>query len=58
MWFFFREFDINDRMLYTVESPSAFGARGFARGNIHTLYGILIAADAQEGLGTFRSKVL
>lgn len=58
MCFFLREFDLNDRMLYTVESPSAFGARGFARGNIHTRDGILIAADAQEGLGTFRSKVI
>ncbi|MBL4905232.1 MAG: thioesterase family protein, partial [Flavobacteriaceae bacterium] len=49
MWFF-REFDLNDWMLYTVESPNAFGARGFARGNIYTRDGVLIASVAQEGL--------
>jgi len=49
MWFF-RDFDLSDWMLYSVESPSAFGARGFARGNIYTRSGILIASVAQEGL--------
>ena len=49
MWFF-REFDLNDWMLYTVESPSTYGARGFARGKIYTRDGVLIASVAQEGL--------
>ena len=49
MWFF-REFDLNDWMLYSTESPSANGARGFARGNIYTRDGILVASVAQEGL--------
>jgi len=49
MWFF-REFDLDDWMLYKTESPNAFGARGFARGNIYTRNGDLIASVAQEGL--------
>jgi len=49
MWFF-REFDLDDWMLYKTESPNAFGARGFARGNIYTRDGQLIASVAQEGL--------
>ncbi|WKD85528.1 Acyl-CoA thioesterase 2 [Polaribacter huanghezhanensis] len=49
MWFF-REFDLDDWMLYKTESPTAFGARGFARGNIYSRKGDLIASVAQEGL--------
>ena len=49
MWFF-REFDLEDWMLYKTESPNAFGARGFARGNIYSRTGELIASVAQEGL--------
>ncbi|XMO85083.1 acyl-CoA thioesterase II [Algibacter sp. AS12] len=49
MWFF-REFDFSDWLLYTMESPSASSARGFARGNIFTRDGKLIATVAQEGL--------
>ena len=49
MWFF-REFDLDDWMLYKTESPNAFGARGFARGNIYSRNGELIASVAQEGL--------
>ena len=49
MWFF-REFDLSDWMLFSIESPSSFGARGFARGNIYTRDGLLIASVAQEGL--------
>ncbi|MDG2195047.1 MAG: acyl-CoA thioesterase II [Polaribacter sp.] len=55
MWFF-RDFDLNDWMLYTVESPSASGAKGFARGNIYTRNGVLIASVAQEGLIRPRKK--
>ena len=49
MWFF-RAFDLDDWMLYKTESPNAFGARGFARGNIYSRKGDLIASVAQEGL--------
>jgi acyl-CoA thioesterase-2 len=49
MWFF-REFDFSDWLLFSMESPSASRARGFARGNIFTRSGKLIASVAQEGL--------
>ncbi len=49
MWFF-RDFDLDDWMLYKTESPNAFGGRGFARGNIYSRNGELIASVAQEGL--------
>ncbi len=49
MWFF-RDFDFNDWMLFSAESPSVFGARGLAKGNIYTRDGKLIASFAQEGL--------
>ncbi len=49
MWFF-RDFNFNDWMLFTAESPNAFGARGLSRGNIFTRKGKLIASFAQEGL--------
>ena len=49
MWFF-RDFDLNDWLLYDMESPNSFGARGFARGHIYTREGKLVASVAQEGL--------
>ena len=49
MWFF-RDFDFNDWMLFSAESPSAFGARGLSKGNIYTRDGKLVASFAQEGL--------
>lgn len=49
MWFY-RDFDFDDWMLFSVESPNTFGARGFACGNIYTRNGVLIASVAQEGL--------
>ena len=49
MWFF-RDFDFNDWMLFSAESPNAFGARGLSRGNIYTRDGKLVASFAQEGL--------
>jgi acyl-CoA thioesterase-2 len=33
-----------------MDSPSASGARGFARANIFTREGVLIASTTQEGL--------
>lgn len=49
MWFH-REIDFSDWILYTQDSPSASGARGFTRGSLYTRSGILIASVAQEGL--------
>ncbi|WP_434037565.1 acyl-CoA thioesterase [Formosa sp. 4Alg 33] len=49
MWFF-RDFDYDDWMLYSIETPNASSARGFAKGNIFSRDGKLIACVAQEGL--------
>jgi len=49
MWFF-RDFDYEDWLLYSIESPNTSNARGFAKGNLFTREGILIASVAQEGL--------
>ena len=49
MWFF-RDFEFDDWMLFSAESPSAYGARGLCKGNIFTRDGKLIASFAQEGL--------
>jgi acyl-CoA thioesterase-2 len=49
MWFF-RDFDLDDWLLFSIESPSASNARGFARGHIYSRDGKLIASVAQEGL--------
>ncbi|WP_395771740.1 acyl-CoA thioesterase II [Arenimonas sp.] len=49
LWFH-RPFRIDDWLLYSLDSPSASGARGLARGSIYTRDGILVASVAQEGL--------
>lgn len=49
MWFF-RDFDFDDWLLYAIESPNTASARGFAKGNIFSRDGKLIASVAQEGL--------
>jgi acyl-CoA thioesterase II len=49
MWFH-EPFDISEWLLYTMDSPSASGARGFNRGEIFTESGVLVASVAQEGL--------
>ena len=49
MWFH-RPFRVDEWLLYAVDSPSASGARGFARGNLYTRDGRLVASTAQEGL--------
>ncbi|WP_369048361.1 acyl-CoA thioesterase [Tenacibaculum sp. UWU-22] len=49
MWFY-RDFDFSDWLLYSINSPNTFGARGFAQGNIFTRNGTLVASVAQEGL--------
>ena len=49
IWFH-RPFEAHEWLLYTMESPSAFGARGFTRGSLHTQDGKLVASVVQEGL--------
>ncbi|MAI78064.1 MAG: acyl-CoA thioesterase II [Deltaproteobacteria bacterium] len=40
----------DDWLLYHQDSPSAFGARGLARGNLYTIKGELVASVVQEAL--------
>jgi len=49
LWFH-RPFKADEWLLYAQDSPSAGGARGFARGLIFTRDGTLVASVAQEGL--------
>jgi acyl-CoA thioesterase II len=49
LWFH-REARVDDWLLYTMDSPTAQAARGFARGSIYDRGGRLIASVAQEGL--------
>lgn len=49
LWFH-RRFRIDDWLLYSLDSPNAAGARGFARGQFFTREGVLVASAAQEGL--------
>ncbi len=49
LWFH-RNFRIDDWLLYSMDSPNASGARGFARGQLFTRDGELVASTSQEGL--------
>ena len=49
VWFH-RPFRFDEWLLYAMDSPAAFGARGLARGALYTRDGTLIASTAQEGL--------
>ena len=49
LWFH-RECRADRWLLYAIESPNASGARGFARGQLFTEDGVLVASTAQEGL--------
>ena len=49
MWFH-RPFRLDDWVLYVMESPTASGARGLARGQFFTRDGRLVASAMQEGL--------
>jgi acyl-CoA thioesterase-2 len=49
MWFH-RPLRVDDWLLYAIESPSASGARGFARASVFARDGRLVASAAQEGL--------
>jgi acyl-CoA thioesterase II len=49
MWFH-RPARPDEWLLYVLDSPTASGARGFARGSLFTRDGRLVASTAQEGL--------
>lgn len=49
LWFH-RDFRADHWLLYSQDSPSAHGARGFTRGSIFDRQGTLVASVAQEGL--------
>ncbi|WP_395449339.1 acyl-CoA thioesterase [Aminobacter sp. UC22_36] len=55
MWFH-REHDLDGWLLYTQDSPSTSGSRGFTRGALYSQDGTLIASVAQEGLIRLRTK--
>jgi acyl-CoA thioesterase II len=48
--FFHRPFQVDDWLLYAMDSPAAYGARGFTRGTIFTRDGSVVASTVQEGL--------
>jgi acyl-CoA thioesterase-2 len=49
MWFH-RPFRIDEWLVHVMESPTAHGARGLARGRVFTRDGRLVATTGQEGL--------
>jgi acyl-CoA thioesterase-2 len=49
MWFH-RPARIDEWLLYVIESPTAHGARGLARGLVYSQDGRLVASAVQEGL--------
>lgn len=55
IWFH-RSFDLNDWLLYAIESTNAYAARGLSRGQIFDRYGRLIATTQQEGLIRFSEE--
>jgi len=55
LWFH-RPFRADEWLLYDIDSPSASGARGFARGSIYSRDGRLVASVAQEGLIRVRRR--
>lgn len=53
MWFH-RPVNLNDWLLYSVESTSASSARGFVRGEFYSQQGVLVASSVQEGVMRLR----
>ena len=49
LWFH-RDFRADDWLLYSIDSPSAQGSRGLARGQVYDRHGRLVASTAQEGM--------
>ncbi len=55
MWFH-HNFRFDDWLLYSIDSPSASGARGLVRGQYFTRDGKLVASTIQEGLIRLRQS--
>ena len=55
LWFH-RSVRVDQSLLYAFDSPSASGARGYARGQFFTRDGVLVASAAQEGLVRLRDE--
>jgi acyl-CoA thioesterase-2 len=49
IWFH-AEVNVNDWLLYSLDSPAAEGARGYTRGSVYSGSGQLVASCMQEGL--------
>ncbi len=49
LWFH-RPCRADEHLLYSMDSPSSFGNRGFSRGSFYTRDGVLVASTAQESL--------
>ena len=49
MWFH-RSFRMDEWLLYSIDSPTASGARGLVRGQVFNQQGQLVASTIQEGL--------
>ncbi|MEK9964546.1 MAG: acyl-CoA thioesterase II [Betaproteobacteria bacterium] len=49
IWFH-QPVNVNDWLLYSLDSPAAEGARGYTRGTVYTSDGQLVASCMQEGL--------
>ncbi len=49
LWFH-RPFRADEWLLYSQDSPSLSGSRGFTRGGVYTKDGVLVASVVQEGL--------
>jgi acyl-CoA thioesterase-2 len=55
LWFH-RPFRVDEWLLYSLDSPTAQGGRGLARGFVYSEDGRLVASTAQEGLIRMRSE--
>jgi acyl-CoA thioesterase-2 len=55
IWFH-RSHPLDGWLLYSQDSPSASGSRGFSRGMLYGDDGTLIASTAQEGLVRLRKR--
>jgi len=49
LWFH-RDFRADDYLLYAMDSPNAWGSRGFSRGSFYNREGVLVASSAQESM--------
>ena len=49
LWFH-QDFRADEYLLYTMDSPSAYGNRGFSRGSFYNTEGVLVASSAQESM--------